>query len=163
MNMAEQAYLTMTGLRGELRRDEPMSRHVTWRAGGCATRAYLPVDYDDLARFMSSLPSGEPLCFVGLGGNLLVRDGGFRGTVILMHRTRALFRIEENGSGAMAASRSSPSAIYADAGAASAKLARFAANHSMEGAEFLAGVPGTVGGALAMNPGCYGAETWDFA
>src|SRR5207247_72889 len=86
--------------------------------------------------------------FVGLGSNLLVRDGGFPGTVILMH---AATRRPELRDGR----------IYAEAWVAAPKVARFAAMHARQGAEFLAGVPGTVGGALAMNAGCYGAETWD--
>lgn len=155
MNMNEQKHVAMTGLRGELRRDEPMSKHVTWRAGGIAARAYLPADCEDLAEFMRRLPEDEPVCFVGLGSNLLVRDGGFRGTVILMHKTRAAIRLEPSPTGTLPC-------VYAEAGVASPKLARFAAEHAMEGAEFLAGVPGTVGGALAMNAGCYGSETWEF-
>lgn len=138
-----------------MRLDEPMSKHVSWRAGGVAARAYLPADCADLAEFMRRLPEDEPMCFVGLGSNLLVRDGGFRGTVILMHKTRGAIRLEQSQTGTLPY-------VYADAGVASPKLARFAANHAMEGAEFLAGVPGTVGGALAMNAGCFGAETWEF-
>jgi UDP-N-acetylmuramate dehydrogenase len=88
------------------------------------------------------------VCFVGLGSNLLVRDGGYSGTVVLMH----------DPAGAM---RDEGELIYSDAGTASPKVARFAATHGFEGSEFLAGVPGTVGGALAMNAGCYGSETWD--
>lgn len=146
----------MEGLRGELRRDEPMAKHVSWRAGGLAARAYLPADLPDLAEFLRRVPQDEPVCLVGLGSNLLVRDGGFRGTVVLMHRTRAAIRLEaldESGR---------PAAIYAEAGVASPKLARFAAMQAMEGGEFLAGVPGTIGGALAMNAGCFGSETWEF-
>jgi len=154
MNMNELTHGEKSGLRGELRRDEPMSKHVSWRAGGIAARVYLPADCEDLAEFMRRLPEDEPICFVGLGSNLLVRDGGFRGTVILMHKTRAAIRLEPQAD--------TPRCVYADAGVASPKLARFAANHAMEGAEFLAGVPGTVGGALAMNAGCYGSETWEF-
>ncbi len=126
-----------------------MSRHVSWRAGGSAARAYAPVDADDLALFLASLPAAEPVCFVGLGSNLLVRDGGFRGTVVLMHTSHGAMRVEGG-------------LVIADAGVASPKIARFAATHGFEGAEFLAGVPGTVGGALAMNAGCYGSETWEF-
>src|SRR5262245_46989698 len=147
MNMADT--LTFKALRGQLRRDEPMSRHVSWRAGGPADRFYLPADLDDLSAFLAQLPEGEPLLFVGLGSNLLVRDGGWRGTVILTH---AASRRPVMDSGA----------VYAEAGVASPKVARFAAQHHLEGAEFLAGIPGTIGGALAMNAGCYGGETWDF-
>ena len=83
MNMAET--LRFQKLRGELRRDEPMARHVSWRTGGRADRFYVPADLDDLGAFLRQLPDDEPLLFVGLGSNLLVRDGGLRGTVILMH------------------------------------------------------------------------------
>jgi len=151
MNMAEHTQIShaAAGLRGRLLRDEPMARHVSWRAGGHASRAYAPADADDLAAFLGAVPAGEPVCFVGLGSNLLVRDGGYRGTVVLMHSTHGAIRLEDG-------------LIFADAGVASPKVARFAANHALEGAEFLAGIPGTVGGALAMNAGCYGAETWAF-
>jgi UDP-N-acetylmuramate dehydrogenase len=146
MNMAET--LQFKGLRGQLRRDEPMSRHVSWRCGGTADRFYIPEDAEDLATFLPQLPDDEPLFFVGLGSNLLVRDGGWRGTVVLTHAASHRPRIDAG-------------LIYADAGVASPKVARFAALQDLEGAEFLAGVPGCVGGALAMNAGCYGGETWD--
>ena len=149
MNMAETIQFVPGQLRGRLLLDEPMSRHVSWRAGGIARRAYKPADSDDLAVFLRQLPAREPVCFVGLGSNLLVRDGGFRGTVILMHDSHASLRLDG-------------ACVLAGAGVASPKVARFAATHDFEGAEFLAGVPGTVGGALAMNAGCYGSETWDF-
>ena len=148
MNMNEP--LNFQGLRGHLKRDEPMSRHVSWRAGGPADRFYVPADLDDLAAFLARLPAEEPLLFVGLGSNLLVRDGGWRGTVIMMHAANRRPRLDGGR-------------IYAEAGVASPKVARFAALNDMEGAEFLAGVPGSVGGALAMNAGCYGGETWDIA
>lgn len=147
MNMAEPIAHSAT-LRGTLRLDEPMGKHVSWRAGGVAARAYSPADHADLAAFLATLPAGEPVCFVGLGSNLLVRDGGYRGTVVLMHDPGGAMRAEGD-------------LIYSDAGTASPKVARFAAMHGFEGSEFLAGVPGTVGGALAMNAGCYGSETWD--
>jgi len=136
-------------LRGRLSADEPMSRHVSWRAGGVASRFYAPADAEDLANFLRTLPEGEPLCFVGLGSNLLVRDGGYRGTVIRMHSPHAKITMDGDR-------------IHAMAGVASPKLARFAATHGYEAAEFLAGVPGSVGGALAMNAGCYGSETWEY-
>lgn len=145
MNMREP--LPFVALRGELRLREPMSRHVSWRAGGAADRCYVPADLDDLAAFLRQVPAAEPLLFVGLGSNLLVRDGGFRGTAVLMHsaKRRPL----------LVGAR-----VYAEAAVASPKVARFAAVHGLAGAEFLAGIPGTVGGALAMNAGCYGGETW---
>jgi UDP-N-acetylmuramate dehydrogenase len=146
MNKSEATRLH--GLRGELRRGEPMMRHVSWRAGGAADHFYVPADLDDLAAFLRQLPPEEPLLFVGLGSNLLVRDGGWRGTVVLTH-------------GAKKRPAMDGGLIYAEAGVASPKVARFAALHDLEGAEFLAGVPGSIGGALAMNAGCYGGETWD--
>ena len=146
MNMS--CDIRLEGLRGELRHDEPMSRHVSWRSGGRADRCYLPADLDDLAAFLRCLAPQEPLLFVGLGSNLLVRDGGWRGTVILTHGAKLRPAMEAG-------------LVYAHAGVASPKVARFAALHDLEGAEFLAGVPGCVGGALAMNAGCYGGEMWD--
>jgi UDP-N-acetylmuramate dehydrogenase len=145
MNMAD--ILNFQGLRGDLRRDEPMARHVSWRAGGRAERFFAPADLDDLQRFIKTLPDREPLLFVGLGSNLLVRDGGFRGTVIAMHAASKHASLEDQ-------------LLFAEAGMAAPKVARFAARHDLAGAEFLAGVPGTVGGALAMNAGCYDGETW---
>jgi UDP-N-acetylmuramate dehydrogenase len=146
MNMAES--LNSKGLRGELRFDEPMARHVSWRSGGRASRFFVPADLADLAEFLRRTDKTEPILFVGLGSNLLVRDGGFRGTVISLHA--AVLRPEmEKG------------LVYAQAGVAAPKVARFAALHQLAGAEFLAGIPGTVGGALAMNAGCYGGETWE--
>jgi len=146
MNMSDA--LRLQGLRGDLRAHEPMARHVSWRAGGTAARFYAPADLDDLQRFLAQLPPREPLLFVGLGSNLLVRDGGFPGTVVLMH---AAGRHPEWIAGH----------LYADAGVAAPKVARYAARHDLAGGEFLAGIPGTVGGALAMNAGCYGGETWE--
>jgi UDP-N-acetylmuramate dehydrogenase len=145
MNMAEA--LNFQGLRGQLRREEPMARHVSWRAGGAARRFYAPADLADLQAFMKTLAPDEPLLFVGLGSNLLVRDGGFRGTVVSMHAASKNVSLEER-------------LIFAEAGTAAPKVARFSARHNLVGAEFLAGIPGTVGGALAMNAGCYGGETW---
>jgi UDP-N-acetylmuramate dehydrogenase len=148
MRMAEQAHLPNPVLRGRLLQREPMRRHLTWRTGGCADRAYAPADLDDAAQFLRSLPEAEPVYFIGLGSNVLVRDGGIRGTVILMHSSHALMQMDGG-------------LVYAEARTASPKLARFAATRGYAGAEFLAGIPGTVGGALAMNAGCYGSETWD--
>ncbi|MCX8016347.1 MAG: FAD-binding protein, partial [Rhodocyclaceae bacterium] len=132
----------------EIRFDEPMAAHVSWRAGGPVARACFPRDLDDLAAFMARLRHDEPLLVVGLGSNLLIRDGGFDGTAIFTHGALNQLRIEADG------------AIYAEAGVATPKLARFAANHNLAQAEFLAGIPGTLGGALAMNAGCYGDEIW---
>ncbi len=139
--------LRFTGLRGELRRDEPLARHTSWRCGGAADVAFLPADREDLATFVRQLPAGEPVTVIGLGSNLLVRDGGVRGTVLLLHA--ALNQLGLDGT-----------RIRAEAGVASPKVSRYAAMHDRADAEFLSGIPGTVGGALAMNAGCYGGETW---
>jgi UDP-N-acetylenolpyruvoylglucosamine reductase len=149
MNMTEPTQFMAENLRGILRHDVDMRRHVSWRAGGRVERMYQPADLDDLAAFLRALPADEPLLAVGLGSNLLVRDGGLRGTVLLLHGALDGLCIEANG------------LLYAQAGVPGAKLARFAALHNLGGAEFFAGIPGTVGGMLAMNAGCYGSEIWD--
>jgi UDP-N-acetylmuramate dehydrogenase len=141
--------LRFGSLRGTLTQDAPLAPHTSWRAGGHADRLYVPADRDDLAAFLRALPPGEPVTALGLGSNTLVRDGGVRGTVVLMHNPGAMLAVQDG-------------LVYADAGVASPKLARFAAMHGCAQAEFLAGVPGTVGGALAMNAGCYGGETWTY-
>ena len=133
-----------TVFRGTVSHNVPLARYTSWRCGGPGERVYVPADRDDLAAFVRQLPPGEPLTVIGLGSNLLVRDGGVRGTVVVLHAALEL----RGGS------------IYAEAGVTSPKVARFAAAQGFAGAEFLAGIPGTVGGALAMNAGCYGGETW---
>ena len=135
-------------LRGRLVENEAMAPHVSWRTGGTAARAYFPADLADLAAFFGQTRFDEPVLMVGLGSNLLVRDGGFDGTVIFTHGVMNGLRREADGT------------IYAEAGVASPKLARFALGEGLTGAEFLAGIPGTFGGALAMNAGCFGGDTW---
>lgn len=149
MNMIEPAKFITEALRGTLRSNVPMSQHTSWRAGGYAERVYQPADLADLIVFLRTLPADEPVVAVGLGSNLLVRDGGLRGTVLLLHAALTEMRIEADGS------------IYVQAGISGAKLARFAAKHNLRGAEFFTGIPGTLGGMLAMNAGCYGSETWN--
>jgi UDP-N-acetylmuramate dehydrogenase len=136
------------GLRGELKEDEPMALHSSWRAGGPARRFFAPADLEDLSVFLAQLPPEEPILFVGLGSNLLVREGGWRGTVVLTYGARRAPRMDDG-------------LVFAEAGVACPKVARFAADQNLGSAEFLTGIPGTVGGALAMNAGCYGGETWD--
>ena len=140
---------TFTALRGMLAHEVPLARYTSWRCGGPGERVYLPADREDLATFVRQLPPGETVTAIGLGSNLLVRDGGLRGTVIVLHAALNTMEMRER-------------LVYAEAGVASPKVARFAAKHGYAGAEFLAGIPGTVGGALAMNAGCYGGETWSF-
>jgi UDP-N-acetylmuramate dehydrogenase len=136
------------GLRGELSLDEPLARHTSWRVGGPARRLYRPADAADLAEFLRRLGPEEPLLWLGLGSNLLVADEGFPGTVIETQGClQDLAALGELG-------------IRAQAGASCAKVARFAARRGLVGIEFLAGIPGTMGGALAMNAGAWGGETW---
>jgi UDP-N-acetylmuramate dehydrogenase len=158
MNMAETIHLNPvpTSLRGQLRTGVCMARHLSWRAGGSADRVYLPADLDDFAAFVRAAAPGEPLLVIGLGSNLLVRDGGFRGTVVLLHGVLSSVTLSGPSEGDEA-----PTSVRFEAGVACPKVARFAAMHGLEGAEFLAGIPGTMGGALAMNAGCYGAQTWE--
>ena len=135
--------------RGRLLKNEPMSRHTSWRVGGPADALYVPADLDDLVVFLRGLPANEPVYWVGLGSNLLVRDGGVRGTVIVTSGALSGLALLSDGM------------VRAEAGVASAKVARFSTGHDLSGAEFLAGIPGTVGGALAMNAGAFGGETWN--
>jgi UDP-N-acetylmuramate dehydrogenase len=149
-------------LRGRFLYNEPMKKHVSWRAGGAAQRIYIPADLEDLVWLVRSVPLHEDIHMVGLGSNLLVRDGGVSGVLILLHGVLKKLAIEFRTQGLPPAPGDrETSLIYAQAGVASPKLARFAARHGLVGGEFWAGIPGTVGGALAMNAGCYGSETWD--
>ena len=135
-------------LRGNLKLNEPMARHTTWRVGGPAERYYEPADLDDLAEFLSQQDKNEALMWLGLGSNLLVRDGGIRGTVIITSGLLNEIELLDEG------------LVRVEAGVACAKAARFCARQQLVGVEFLAGIPGTMGGALAMNAGAFGGETW---
>lgn len=150
-------------LRGHLRRRVALARYTTWRVGGPAEYMYEPADLDDLCTFLRQLPVDEPVFFIGMGSNLLIRDGGMRGTVILL---RALFTevaLADAGDFLELAGRvpGDRVLVYAEAGVSTPKLARFVAGEGLVGGEFWAGIPGTLGGALAMNAGCHGHETWD--
>jgi UDP-N-acetylmuramate dehydrogenase len=138
----------MKQLNGKLLLNESLARYTSWRVGGRADQYYNPPGLDDLSTFLQSLDASEPITFIGLGSNLLVRDGGVRGTVVLMHNVLTALRMEGD-------------LVYAESGVTCAKLAKFCAKEAKQGAEFFAGIPGTVGGALAMNAGCYGSETWN--
>ena len=131
-----------------IRRDEPMSRHTSWHVGGPAELFFTPGDRADLAAFLRSVPPEMPVCWVGLGSNLLVRDGGIAGVVISTRGT--LDRLE----------RTSQDIVYGEAGVACARIARQCIKWGLGPAEFFAGIPGTLGGALAMNAGAFGGETW---
>jgi UDP-N-acetylmuramate dehydrogenase len=135
-------------IKGKLMFDEPMSKHTSWRLGGPADRYYVPSDLQDLQYYLAELSADLDILWVGLGSNMLVRDGGFRGQVIAP--LNALNEIHLNPDGS----------LYAEAGVSCAKLAKFCRKQGLAGADFFAGIPGTVGGALAMNAGAFGGETW---
>lgn len=140
--------LQMEQHRGELRIDEPLSRHTVWGIGGPAKRFYRPAGLEDLAVFIRSLPADEPIFWLGLGSNLLVRDRGIDATVIATDTLDAIEVIADMR-------------VRVQAGVACPKVAKFCAAHGFGGSEFFAGIPGSVGGALAMNAGAFGGETWD--
>ncbi len=135
-------------LRGELLRNEPMAKHTSWRVGGVAKIFYKPASLDDLCVFLNQQDNSQNIIFVGLGSNLLVRDSGLDAVVVCL--SGVLNNIEELDNDCM----------YVEAGVPSPKLAKFSAKHCLTGAEFLCGIPGTFGGALAMNAGAMGGETW---
>ena len=134
--------------KSQLLKNESLARYTSWRVGGLADRVFIAENVGELQAFLQTLDTAEPLEFIGLGSNLLVRDGGVRGTVVVMHQALNELRLDGQY-------------IYAESGVTCGKVARFSASESKQGAEFLAGIPGTVGGALAMNAGCYGSETWN--
>ena len=131
-----------------IRREEPMSRHTSWHVGGPAEVFFTPEGRADLAAFLRGLPAEVPLFWLGLGSNLLVRDGGIRGVVISTQGT--LDRLE----------RRSETSVYGECGVACARIARQCIKWGLGPAAFFAGIPGTLGGALAMNAGAFGEETW---
>jgi UDP-N-acetylmuramate dehydrogenase len=131
-----------------VKRNEPMSRHTSWHVGGPADLFFEPRDRADLLEFLGSLPEGTPQLWLGLGSNLLVRDGGIRGVVI--DTAAGLTRLE----------RASDTTLTCEAGVPCARLARQCIKWGLGPAEFLAGIPGVLGGALAMNAGAFGGETW---
>ncbi|MDP9140355.1 MAG: UDP-N-acetylmuramate dehydrogenase [Pseudomonadota bacterium] len=151
MNAAASVRDSSSAVRGRVLRDEPMSRHTSWRVGGPADCFFEPADREDLIAFVRALPQAEPVLWLGLGSNMLVRDGGWRGTVISLHGALDALRLEDG----------TPHAIAAEAGVHCARLSKFAERGNWAGLGFMAGIPGTVGGALAMNAGAWGGVTWD--
>jgi UDP-N-acetylmuramate dehydrogenase len=137
-------------LRGELRQNEPLAKHTSWHVGGKARQAYKPADLEDLSTFLSTLPSSESVIWLGLGSNTLIRDQGIEGTVILTQGALKGLELQADG------------ILRAEAGVTCAKLAKFCAKADLEKGAFFAGIPGTVGGALAMNAGAFGGETWKY-
>jgi len=135
---------------GELRFDEPLSAYNTWRVGGIAKCLFKPKDIPSLQQFLQQLSAEEPVLWLGLGSNSLISDQGFAGTVILTQGClKALERISSD-------------TVRIEAGVSCAQMARFCARQGLAEAEFWAGIPGTFGGALRMNAGCYQSETWDY-
>jgi len=132
----------------ELKSDEPMARHTSWRAGGKADRYAVPKNIEELKQLMSGLTESEAVMWMGLGSNTLIRDGGFRGTIVATQYVMNELSLLDNGH------------VFVGAGVADAKLARFCAKKKLSGAQFFAGIPGLLGGALAMNAGAWGGETW---
>ena len=131
-----------------IKRNEPMSRHTSWHVGGPAEVFFNPRDRSELTAFLKTLPVDVPIHWIGLGSNLLVRDSGIQGVVISTIGT--LDRLE----------RLSQTTVYCEAGVACARLSRQCVKWGLGPAEFFAGIPGTLGGALAMNAGAFGGETW---
>jgi UDP-N-acetylmuramate dehydrogenase len=136
--------------RGKLLKSESLANYTSWRTGGVADYIFLPADLDDLSHFLRHLSDDLPLTWLGLGSNTLVRDGGVEGVVIITQRGLNKFE------------KINDEKLRVEVGLASAQLARHTARMGSTGLEFMAGIPGTVGGALAMNAGCFGGETWSF-
>ena len=133
---------------GTLLFNEPLADYTTWRVGGPATRLYKPAHLADLVVFLRQLPKNEPLLWLGLGSNSLIRDKGFSGTVVVTQGC-----LKEIG-------LLDADTVRVEAGVSCASMARFTARNNLSGGEFWAGIPGTMGGALRMNAGCHGGETW---
>jgi UDP-N-acetylmuramate dehydrogenase len=138
----------MPELRGTLEANAPLAPLSWFRTGGPAQILFTPADEADLALFMARLPQGLPWQVIGLGSNLLVRDGGVEGVVIRLGK----------GFGAIATDATT---VTAGAAAPDVKVARAAAEAGIAGLSFLRGIPGAIGGALRMNGGAYGGEVKD--
>lgn len=141
--------LQSTGTVGELLNNEPMSRHTSWRVGGPAEIFFKPAGIDDLAQYLAGLDENIPIFWLGFGSNLLVRDGGLPGVVIAA--SGIFTELEQIGDLAVRAGASVPCT----------QLARQCIRWGFGPSEFFAGIPGTFGGALAMNAGAHGSETWE--
>jgi len=129
-----------------LKYNEPMSKHCSLRSGGCTREFFSPENSTELSKFLSD--NSRQVLFVGLGSNLLIRDHGFDGVTIHTKHLNEL-TISEG-------------IIDAESGTTLAKLSRFAQSNNKHGAEFLSAIPGSVGGALAMNAGAFGSEVWQY-
>ena len=141
----------LPAVRGKLLRDEPLGPFTWFRVGGAAEALFIPADHQDLSDLLRALPPEIPLTVLGVGSNVIIRDGGVPGLVIrLAGRAFAAIDIVPD-----------EHRIAAGAGALDAMVAKAAAKAGLAGLEFYAGIPGTIGGALTMNAGCYGSETKD--
>jgi UDP-N-acetylmuramate dehydrogenase len=138
----------MSELLGQFKQDFILSRSTSWHVGGPAKRYYRPANLEDLSNYLKHYHDGSPIVWLGLGSNVLIRDAGIQSTVI--HTLNKLNVLEWQGD-----------QVYVQAGVPCAKFAKWCMREGLAGAEFLAGIPGTMGGALRMNAGAYGGETWD--
>jgi len=136
-------------VRGKLLLNEPLGPYTWFRVGGAADALFIPADADDLADFLKALGPSVPVTVLGVGSNVIVRDGGVEGVVIRL-AGRPWAQITTDGD-----------TITAGAGALDSMVAKASARAGLGGLEFYAGIPGTIGGALTMNAGCYGSETKD--
>lgn len=150
MSIMEKDCGVAVGCQGSLFFNESLAAYTTWRVGGPAARLYKPANCADLIVFLKQLPQDEPVVWIGLGSNSLIRDKGYSGTVIVTQGClKEIDLLEDNK-------------VRVEAGVSCASMARFTARNHLSGGEFWAGIPGTMGGALRMNAGCHGGETWQF-
>jgi UDP-N-acetylmuramate dehydrogenase len=138
-----------TAIRGQIREDEPLARYTSWRVGGISKRFFKPADVEDLGNFLHSSPENEEINWLGLGSNVLIRDGGIPGTVVFTLGCLTQMELLDSR------------IVRVQAGITCAKLAKFCAKNGLADSSFFAGIPGTVGGALMMNAGAFGGVTWE--
>ena len=150
MNLADEVRSESAVYQGALLFNELLANYTTWRVGGAAKSMYKPTCIADLALFLKNCPDTEPLLWLGLGSNSLITDRGFSGTVILTQGCLNEISLVND------------THVRVEAGVSCAKMARFCARNHLAGGEFWAGIPGTMGGALRMNAGCFNGETWQY-
>jgi len=143
-------------LNSKVRFNEILAPLTSWHVGGPADQYFRPDTIEELKVFLASLPPNEPLTWLGLGSNVLIHDNGIRGTVIhLLQAGQPSFDTTKNN-------QDEEKIVRVTAGIPCAKLAKFCAKHGLAEGAFFAGIPGTIGGALAMNAGAFGGETWKY-
>jgi len=151
MNAVMKENFTSTSkYRGKLEKNVSLAKFTSWKVGGVADVLFMPADLEDLQNYLQTQDGATPMTWLGRGTNVLIRDGGIRGLVIIMNDGLNNLEILADNT------------IRVESGVSCAKLARFSADYNLQGGEFLAGIPGAIGGALAMNSGAYGSETWSF-